>query len=60
LVKAGVNPAAFNYDSMADDVVDLMPFLRTSKADFATDDQWSHVAFGVLEATGVGAHPYSR
>jgi class 3 adenylate cyclase/pimeloyl-ACP methyl ester carboxylesterase len=49
LVKSGIDPGSYTYDSMADDVVDLMAVLHIGKADIVTDDNLSHVAFGVLE-----------
>lgn len=49
LIKSGVDPASYNYDAMADDVVDLMAVLRIPQADFVTDDDLSHVVYGVLE-----------
>ena len=48
-MRAGVDPSDFNYDTMADDIVDLMAVLRIPQADIVAGDQYSHVAFGVLE-----------
>ena len=48
-VHAGVQPSSFNYDAMADDVVDLMAVMRIAQADIVASDDYSHVAFGVLE-----------
>ena len=49
LIKSGVDPNSYNYDTMADDVVDLMAVMQIRQADIVADDIYSHVAFGVLE-----------
>ena len=48
LMKAGIDPADYNYDTMADDVVDLMAVMRIPQVDIVTSDNLSHVAYGVL------------
>jgi pimeloyl-ACP methyl ester carboxylesterase len=48
-IKAGVNPSDYNYDTMADDLVDLMAVLRIGQVNIVTGDNYSHIAFGLLE-----------
>ena len=49
LVRSGIEPADYNYDSMAEDVVDLLAVLHIRQADIVADDYFSHIAYGVLE-----------
>ena len=48
LVHAGIEPADYNYDSMAADIVDLLAVLHIREADIVAEDDLSHIAYGVL------------
>ena len=48
LLAAGLDPADYNYDSQAQDVLDLMWVLGIHQADIVASYEFSHVVFGIL------------
>jgi class 3 adenylate cyclase len=48
LLASGLDPADYNYDSQAQDVLDLMSVLGIGRADIVASYGYSHVVFGIL------------